>query len=74
MQKALKQKKCTPFVLTLTKNKERYTAQRLLHLTQCVNFVIISTMRRAARARQKKLSNMLPKKLQDLQQKISSGI
>ena len=37
MQKTLKQKKCTPFVLTLTKNKGRYTAHLLLHLTQCID-------------------------------------
>ena len=53
MQKTLKQKKCTPFVLTLTKTNGRYTAQILLHLTQRSLFVIIFTMRRAAKVRQK---------------------
>ena len=54
MLKTLKQKKYIRFVLTLTKNKGRYTAQLLLHLNNALTlFVIISTMRRAARARQK---------------------
>ena len=39
MQKILKEKKCTEFVPTLTKNKGRYTAQLLLRLPECVNFV-----------------------------------
>ena len=40
MQKTLLiQKNVHQFVLTLTKNKGRYTAQLLLHLTQSISFV-----------------------------------